>query len=227
MFFIPYAGSLTCPYYKWKNLFDERFEPCFIEFAGRGGRSNIDFYEDIDGAAEDISEIIASKTNSDDYLIFGHSMGAVVAFEVYYKLLEKNLRLPKHMFFSGKDAPQLECNREKIYKYNDDMFLNMVSFYGGLPEYFQDEEIRRIFLPILRADFKMLCDYVYSDKPEKIKCNISVLLGENDFSTKLSEIEQWKVHAGNGFDSYIFEGDHFFINHKYPTIVKLILDSIL
>lgn len=93
-------------------------------------------YKDIDVVAEDISDIIASKINEDGYIIFRHSRGSLLTFEVYYKLL-RNRNAPKTYIFSGKDAPHLKCNHKKIHEYDDDeKFLNMISLYGGMPDEF-------------------------------------------------------------------------------------------
>lgn len=224
VFLIPYAGGSSFAYYKWKDLFSSNFELCFIELAGRGQMSNRNFYKSIDEAAEDITQTIINSIKDEDveYLLFGHSMGALLAYEVYYKLSEKNIRLPKHIFFSGREAPQVENSREKIYEYDDDAFLEKISIYGGLPNEFYDEEIKKFFVPIFKSDFRLLIEYMYSQKSEKIKCNISVLFGEADCTVTMKGIKKWGIHAGEKIDFYKFKGEHFFINDECKEISKII-----
>ncbi len=225
VFFIPYAGATSMIYYNWEKYFPENYEMVFIEPAGRGIRKNEKFYRNVDEAAEDIAQIIQSKIEDSDYYIFGHSMGALLAYEAYYKLLDKGEQLPSHIFFSGRGAAHIKHNRINVDKYDDDLFLKMVSLYGGLPEEYYGEIKRSNFLPVLRADFKMVDDYVYQAKEDKIECNISVLFGEKDFSVKQKDAEQWKLHAGKECNIYSFYGDHFFIKDAYSSVVDIIIKS--
>lgn len=222
VFLIPYAGASSFAYSGWKNSFDtNKFDPYIVELAGRGIRGHVDFYQNFDEAAKDIAKTIAWQLEG-DYIIFGHSMGALLAFEAYYELMNMGISLPKHIFFSGRVAPHLKSNNEKIYLYGDERFLRIVSLYGGLPEKFCQPDIRKVFLPILRSDFQLLCDYVYQDKKEKIESNISILMGNQDFSTQVSEVVQWERYAGKGCHFYQFSGGHFFINEACTEIIRLI-----
>lgn len=223
VFFIPYAGSSAYVYYKWKDLFAPHIEPVFVELAGRGGRSEESFYNTMEEGAEDIASVIGRQLKPDeDYIIYGHSMGSILAFETYYRLNDKKLRLPRHIFFSGKNAPQAHENHEKVHKYEDERFLTIAALYGGLPNEFYNEEVKKMFLPILRADFRLLDNYNYKRKGRKINCDITVLFGEKDFSTQMMNLIKWETHAGKSFHIYKFSGEHFFIHEEYPRIAKLI-----
>jgi surfactin synthase thioesterase subunit len=225
VFFIPYAGASSLAYYGWKKHFSEEYELYFVELAGRGTKGNMDFYRDIDEAASDIAKTIEQQINGENYILFGHSMGALLAYESYYKISELHLPPPKHIFFSGKDAPHLKHSSEKVYLYDDEKFLYIVSLYGGLPVEFFQRNIREIFLPILRSDFKLLCDYDHKSKDEKIMSNVSVLFSDNDFSVKPSQMDQWKHHVGKECKFYQFPGGHFYINNSCQEIAQLIMDT--
>lgn len=226
IFLIPYAGATSFAYFKWKSLLEKNFKPYFVELAGRGTRSDDTFYKDCDEAADDISEFIKSNIEeTDEYCIFGHSMGALLAFETYYKLEEKKIKLPYHMFFSGKESPELNYLNKKIYDLNDEKFLNIISLYGAIPKVLYTEEMKNIFLPIFRNDFKIINNYRFKNKNNKIMCDISIFYGDNDFSVKASDIKLWRNHVGKQYHAFSFSGGHFFINDEYPAIIEIINES--
>ena len=116
LFCIPYSGGSADIYYKWKKELDSSIELCPIEIAGRGRRMNEPFYETVAEAAEDISSRILTQIDDDtQYAIFGHSMGALLAYETYFSLMEKCSKEPEHIFFSGRKAPQDENEKTEYY----------------------------------------------------------------------------------------------------------------
>jgi len=229
IFFIPYAGASSMAYYKFYTLLKKYTDVVLLELAGRGIRTGEPFYHNIDEAAEDLSDIIASEISSNnDYFIYGHSMGALLAFEVYYKLCASGKKQPKHIFFSGRIPPQILFRERDIslHSDDDDELLERVSQFGGITDDFNNEEVRELFLPILRADFKILDDYIYDEKKEKIKCDVSVLYADDDFSTPYLDIEKWGVHTSSSVQFCRFHGGHFFVNTSQNRIFELILDVI-
>ena len=145
VYFIPYAGGSSLSYWKWQGEFNSNIEPCFIELAGRGSMDDKPFYERVDEAAEHIADTINKTCCDSEYMIYGHSMGALLAFEAYYKLIEKNAKLPKHIFFSGREAPETDFCRDKIYEEDDDVFLKKISIFDGLPVNFPNNDFKEYF----------------------------------------------------------------------------------
>ncbi|NLL73989.1 MAG: thioesterase [Clostridiales bacterium] len=227
VFLLPYAGGSSIVYYKLTKLLSDDLEAVSVELAGRGMRINESLYHNIDEAAEDIAEFIGENIEDSQYGIFGHSMGALLAFEVYYKLKERKVPLPGHIFFSGRSAPHIKHRRIYVERYSDHLFLDLVSLYGGLPKEMYDDQIKEKFLPILRADFKMIDEYEYIDKMIKIHCDISVLYGEKDFSVDNKAVEEWDKHTNGKAHIYCFPGNHFYLNDEYDNIAKIIKDTII
>lgn len=226
VFLIPYAGASSYAYYKYKKLFPEELSPVFLELAGRGRRSEESFYTSIYSAGEDIAEIIIDHTKDCDYIIFGHSMGALIAYEAYYKLIDFNWKKPLHMFISGQKPPHLIQPDILIPQYSEETFLGIVEKYGGLPEEFYDEKIKSTFLPVLRADFKILGEYQWMKKSKKVMCDITILYGDEDQNIVENEITCWSEYAGQEMEFYKFEGDHFFIQNHFSKIISIMQDVI-
>lgn len=225
MFPIPYAGASVNVYYRWKRWLPKEYELCLNELAGRGSRYNECFYQSVHQAAVDIAERMIAQLGEDEYILFGHSMGALVAYEVYYELRNQGVKAPKHMFFSGRRAPQILCRKCNIEKMDDKTFLSMVEALGGIQKEFYKEEIVNVFLPIMRADFTMIEGYLYLPQKLKIECNVGVLYGLDDVSLSLEEVSRWKEVCGNNVSFFEFPGGHFFINNSPEKIVSLIVNN--
>lgn len=227
LFCLPYAGGSEVIYYKWKKYLNSSIYLEPIELKGRGKRLNEDFYVNLEDAVKDIFENIKDRILDDEYAIYGHSMGSLLAFELYYKIYKENINMPKHIFFSGYKAPSIPREEKQIHLLADKEFIGEVIQLGGTPQEVADnEEVLQLFTPILRNDFKMLEKYLYKEKEDKIQCDISILNGREDDIT-LEQILAWKNHGDKGFKVYSLEGDHFFINTNVEDITKIINTTLV
>ena len=222
LFCLPYAGGSQAIYYKWRKYLKPSIKLVPIELKGRGKRFGEEFYESLEEAVEDIFDNIKDQILQDEYAIYGHSMGSVLAYELYYKIRDEKLNMPKHMFFSGYQAPSIPRKKRQIYTLPDEEFIKEVINLGGTSkEVSQNEELLQLFTPILRSDFKILENYIYKERRNKIQCDLSILNGKED-DISLEELLAWKKHGDKGFKIYNFEGDHFFINSNVENITKVI-----
>ncbi|WBW96392.1 thioesterase II family protein [Oceanirhabdus sp. W0125-5] len=227
LFCLPYAGGSEAIYYNWKGFLSNSIELHPIELKGRGRRYNQEFYTDIDEAVNDIYNLIKEKIEENEYAIYGHSMGSLLAYELYYKIASMGKRMPKHIFFSGYSAPGSIKEREITYTLPDYEFMNKIIELGGTQkEILENKELLELFIPILRNDIKILEKYKYKDREEKINCDISILNGSKD-SIKINEITEWRNHTSKKCNIYTFTGNHFFINDNAENITNLIKYSLV
>ncbi len=222
LFCLPYAGGSESIYYSWKRYLNSSINLELIELKGRGKRFNESFYENLEEAVEDIFDNMKNKIINDEYAIYGHSMGGILAYELYYKAYNENVTTPKHIFFSGYKPPSIPRDKEYIHLLPDEEFIKEVIELGGTPqEVMENEELLQLCIPILRNDFKIIEKYIYNEKKEKVQCDITILNGKEDTIT-LEEILTWKKHSNKGFKVYNFSGGHFFINDNVENIVNII-----
>lgn len=227
LFCLPYAGGSEAIYYKWRQFLGESIELSPIELKGRGKRYNQDFYIDINEAVNDIYDSIKDEIEENEYAIYGHSMGSLLAFELYYKISSMGKRKPTHIFFSGYSAPGSIKEREITYTLPDYDFMNKIIELGGTPQELMDNrELLDLFIPILKNDIKILENYTYKDREEKISCDISILNGSKD-SIKINEITEWRKHTSVKCNMYTFNGNHFFINDNVENITNVIKHTLL
>lgn len=224
LFCIPYSGGSADGYYQWKKRIDPAIVICPIELAGHGRRIKEPFFNSVDEAAKDLAKQIQAKiVPGEAYALLGHSMGALLAFETYYQL-DPACR-PAHIFFCGRKAPQDMDDPTEYYKLPEPEFLDVVYRYGGTTkEVLKNDALRSIFLPILRADFKLSELYTWKPKHEPIACPFTVVNGRQDYSAMTADMNRWLEH-GQGRVLTV-EGTHFFL-FEQPDALLHILQTIL
>lgn len=223
---IPYAGGSGTIYCKWKNHLYSSIELCPIELKGRGKRFKEKFYGSLKEAVKDIYIQIKDKIY-DDYAIYGHSLGGLLAYELYYKINEIGSKKPKHIFFSGCKAPNVIREKESIYNLSNYYFMNKIIEFGGVPEeLLNNKKLLEVFIPILRNDFKIFETYDYIEKINKIECNISVLNGKQD-SINLEDKLAWNKLCSEKCRIYNLEGNHFFLNNNVENITCIINNTVI
>ncbi|MBN3346609.1 thioesterase [Clostridium botulinum] len=227
LFCLPYAGGSKIIYYKWKDIINNDIQLELIELKGRGSRYGQSFYIDFEDAVNDVYLNINDKIINDEYAIFGHSMGSLLAFELYYKLAENGCKMPRHMFFSGYKAPHCAGKKEMIHNLSDTEFMNEVIKLGGTPvEVVQNDELCKLITPILKNDFRILELYKYRSRSNPIECDITILNGSKDKLT-FEELYGWKIHSKKNTRILTLEGNHFFINNNMNKIINIIETTLL
>ncbi|WP_245700161.1 thioesterase II family protein [Paenibacillus glacialis] len=222
---LPYAGGSAQIYKKWSKGIDPSISLIPVEMAGRGSRMREQLYEDIHEAAKDLLRLVREYT-CDQYAIFGHSMGSMLAYELIHLIHAEGLPLPMVTFMSGRDAPHCADVDRTTYQLPDEAFIDEVQSLGGTPlELFQDKDLRNLFMPILRADFKLVGTYEHIPK-EPLPLKLIILNGIEDTSLR-GDVEEWKSHTTQTCDIIHFEGSHFFIHEQEHEVVSLINDRLL
>lgn len=134
-------------------------------------------------------------------------MGSLLAFELYYKVIENGGKIPKHIFFSGYRAPQCARKKESIHNLLDAKFMNEIIKLGGTPiEVIQNDELCELVIPILKNDFRIIELYKYRQRSNPIECDITILNGSKDTLT-FDELYGWKMHSEKGTKIFTFEGN--------------------
>ena len=184
-------------------------------------------YKSVEEAVDDIFIQIYPKILNDDYSIFGHSMGSLLAYELYYKIRSEGCRMPSHMFFSGLGSPKKIQYAPKYAGFSDREFEHKIMEMGGTPqEVLECEEFMDFFRPILRGDFSMIEKYVFKPQKLGIKCNTAVLVGKEDVKY-CDGIEEWDELIDSNISYYEFEGGHFYFNANKAELGHVLNTEIL
>ncbi|MEW9701472.1 thioesterase II family protein [Paenibacillus sp. SI8] len=208
---LAHAGGSSSTFNSWKAYLDESIECIPIEYPGRGKRFNESPYRDIQEAAEDVVMQIHSTVKCRNYVIFGHSMGGLVTYETIRKITERQFIQPMHVFISGKSAPfHAKPPAQCEHILSDENFLNRIIRLGGTTkEVLADKELLRYFLPMMRADFRIVETYQYRRQSEPLDNKVTVLYGNHDQSL-LGNIRDWNAVFSKEVNYVEFNGGHFF-----------------
>lgn len=227
---IPYAGSSATTYYKFSQLMNYRTKIVPIEIPGRGIKSAEDLEYSISGIVEAIYDDVLEEIENDEaYVIYGHSMGSLIAYELAYKLLadEGIHNKPRKLLVSGGKAPQLRTVNEENHKLPLDEFKEVILSYGLTTslDVINDEKILDFFIPIMRADFQAVEEYEFLNH-DKLNIDLSCFWGINDKSTKYEEAVAWGKLTNGLFSIHSFPGNHFFIFEEREEFINAIMKEV-
>ena len=218
LFCFPYAGGNVDFYKKWKNVSTHGFDIELIEYPGRGRKIREPFAKDFSRMVDILCEEVEEKING-EFSFFGHSLGAIVAYEVAKKLKREKGMVPVCVFLSGCPAPHCITDKYSMNDLSDDEFISKVVSLGGIPKELCDQpDLLKSFLPTLRHDFAILD--TYSPLNEDISSvPIITFAGDCDSKVSASQVKEWKGYTNSLFDCYVLKGNHFFIYDELPTII--------
>lgn len=227
LFCIPYAGGSAQIFKSWNQHLDSNIELVPIELAGRGKRIQENLCDSIEKTVDNIIHVIKDDILKSDYAFFGHSMGALLSYELALKIRQLDMRQPQYLFFSGRGAPNVVDKKDRQYHLlNEEDFRNKVLDLGGTPpEFFEHPALMELFIPVLRNDFKL--SSVSFDQREiwPFDCDISVLLGKEEEVTP-EQASDWKKHTIANCSIHYFNGGHFFFHDHVEGITKIINQAL-
>ncbi|MCL1471393.1 thioesterase II family protein [Argonema antarcticum] len=225
LFCFHYAGGGALSFRSWTDSLPSCIEVCPIELPGRGFRLLETPFTEIEPVIETLTLTILSSLNK-PFAFFGHSMGALVSFELARRLRKEYNQSPVHLFMSGHRAPQIPDRDPPIHALPEPEFLRQLCRYNGTPKaVLENAELMELLLPTLRADFAVVETYVYSQE-SPLDCPIAVFGGLEDWKVGVEELEAWRKQTNAAFSLEMFPGDHFFL-HSAQTLLLQSLSQLL
>jgi medium-chain acyl-[acyl-carrier-protein] hydrolase len=226
LFCFPYAGgdALTI-YRKWPTSLPTAIEMCPVQIPGRGRRVTEAPYDNLTSIVKALGEALLPYFNK-PFAFFGHSMGAMMAFELSRWLRREHGKEPGHLFVSGRTAPQVPDRDQPTYDLPESEFLERIKLINGTPkEVLQHVELMKLMLPVLKADFRLCQTHTYVDAPP-LNCPITVFGGLSDAASR-EDLEAWRKQTVNRFNLHVLPGDHFFIKTEERTLLHIVSNHLL
>lgn len=218
---LPYAGG-SAPYFRPTALaLDPSVDVVAIQYPGRQDRRTERPIADMMELADRLYGIL-SRQPALPLTLFGHSMGAVLGFELARRL-EADGNVPVHLFASGRRAPS--THRDEAIHLRDDAGIldELRQGDGTAAVVLNDEDMMRAALPALRADYR--ATETYRCPPNAtVACPITALTGDNDPKTTVAEAEAWSAHTTGPFALHTYRGGHFFLADNAREVNALLAE---
>lgn len=220
-----HAGGGAHAYRDWDKNLPCSIEVAAVQFPGRGVRLAEQPLTSVDAVLPGLMDALVPAL-SKPFVFFGHSMGALIAFEVARSLRRLRKTLPVHLFVSGRGGPPKRDWHVNFSELSDEDLLVELERYGGAPkEVLEHTELMRLMLPTIRADFKVCETYNYVPE-EPLDCPISAYGGLEDFEVKQERLEAWRDETLPAFNLRMFPGGHFYFQKSEHSILQSILKDL-
>ena len=222
LFCFPYAGGTAHTYRTWPEGLSQDIEVCAVQIPGRGIRIHERPFTDLKLLVRAISGGLHSYLDK-PFAFFGHSMGAVMAFELASVLQREGGIEPLHLFVSGGRAPGSSSRRGPVtFDLPHSEFVEHLRRLNGTPkEVLEHPELMQLMLPLLRADFQMVQTFRYTGAP-LLGCPITAFGGWEDREITVEEIEAWGDHTTSRFSMHMMPGDHFFLQTCQQKLLRVL-----
>jgi surfactin synthase thioesterase subunit len=225
----PHAGGSPRAFLDWQAGLSDDAEVVAICRPGREHRAAEPaptITEFVGGAAAAISA--AAETDHRPFYLFGHSLGALIGFEVCRKLAAAGLAGPHRFVVSGCAAPSLLPSQrvKDIAKLTGREFAEAIGFFGGLSaDVIADQEMRDLLLPGIIADFRMAVGYRYQPGPA-LDLPVTVVVGRDDPHVRPAQVEPWDSEFTGPVDQRWVDGGHFYFETR-PAAITAILAEVV
>lgn len=209
IFCLPYAGGSKTCYSDWIDKYKNIAKIIPMEYSGHGSRFCESLYSDANDIANDIvKQIISMKPRN--YIVYGHSMGSLIALLVVSILEKKYEYIPRAVIFGGTRPPQLKYKDEQLGSLSNDELVKKLFKMGQTEsEIFEEPELLEIICNIFRADIIIDEKYPYEDTPV-ISTPMVVMTGIQDDEAPIEDMKEWSKYATGNFEFKEFNSDHFF-----------------
>ena len=218
LFCIPYAGGGAGAFRWWVKDLPDDIELVAVQLPGRESRLRERPLDSIPDMVAAVQPIITAASDL-PYAIFGHSMGALVAFELTLALEAAGAHVPSRLFVSARRPPDEPDSNPPVHALPQDEFLDELQRrYGGVPEAVRQEvELLALLLPTLRADIRAIELYTPS-RPRKVQCPVHVYGGSEDRYPAPAQLPGWQRVADREVRVRLFAGDHFYLNTQRDAL---------
>ena len=226
LFCLPHTGGGAAVYRDWANRLAPDVEVVALRLPGRESRIQETPIDRIDDLVPALVDAVTPMLD-EPHAWFGHSMGAVVAFEVCRQLRQRALPRPKRLIVSGRRAPHLPAREAPVHAAPVADVVERLEELGGTPpEVLADRPAISSLMPMLRADFAVSETHRYVSAPP-LDIPITILGGTDDPMADMGELAAWRQHSTVASPLRIFDGDHFFVHDAADQVLRAIRADLL
>jgi medium-chain acyl-[acyl-carrier-protein] hydrolase len=222
LFCFPSAGAGALIYRPWLSAFPRYVEVIPVELPGRGARAKETPFVDVRGLANKLIQGLASSFEQ-PYALFGHSVGALLAFEIALQAKTK----PEHLFVSAHRSPECHYMGRVLHTLPDVALCNELSLLGGMSAVLlREPDVMRLLLPVIRADLRMTEAYLPRKTSSALPCPVTAFGAVDDPRVPLSQMKDWRLHTTQSFNLHAMRGGHFYLQRPDCPLVGMIAAAL-
>ncbi|MDF2704664.1 thioesterase II family protein [Nonomuraea muscovyensis] len=216
----PHAGGNAYFYNAWRAELPPDVELYAVQYPGRLDRLGDPFMEDMERMADAVAQAAYLLTGV-PVALFGHSLGAAVAYETARRMR----RPPAHLFVSGQPAPDRHRGGTKHLAGDEVLWQELSRLGGASPEVIGNAELREEFLPVMRSDYRLAETYRARPGPP-LDCPVTAVIGDRDSEVDEDEARSWERYTSASFALRVFPGGHFYLNPPGPRLIDAIVTRL-
>ena len=223
LFCFPHAGAGASAFRGWR--LPAEIAVCPVMLPGRESRIAETPFDSMAPLVEALSQSVGPHLER-PFVFFGHSMGAVIAFELARSLRRTGRPLPLYLLVSGARAPQFRRGHVPPPPPSDTELLDQLRHLDGTPrEVLGNDELMRMMLPAMRADTTLYRNYIYVEEPP-LACPIRAYGGSDDPNISRAQLEAWAAETTADFKLRMFPGGHFYLNSNQAEFLAALAEDL-
>lgn len=219
LFCIPYAGGGREAYNGWQQGIGDAGRIRVADLPGRGARFGDPLVEDMPTLVAELSRQCEDIVDG-PFAVFGYSFGAIVAYALTRHLQERGIT-PRRLFVGAAPAPHRPLSAPLLHRLSDEeLVTELAAFAGTQYQVLSDPELMSIFLPIIRADSRVM--ETYRPPEVRVDCPISAFGGNRDHRVALADLLAWAELGAGGSDVRVYQGGHFVLHSHRARLCRAV-----
>lgn len=221
LFCLPHAGGTFRTFQPWREHLGPDIELVGLDIAGRGARHDEPGPRSFAAAADDLARIVAERAAGEEYALYGHSMGALLAYETACRLPALGARPPRMLFAAACRPPGHRRVGPKLHTFPDEALLGALAAFGGVPtEILGDPELVGFYAALIREDYRLYEEYAPDPEIRMLACPISVIVGDQDPLAPVAAADGWSRVTVRTAQVQVLEGAGHFFDDRIGDVVE-------
>ncbi|MFC7531623.1 thioesterase II family protein [Actinoplanes sp. GCM10030250] len=218
-----HAGGSASFFFPFAEALAPHVEVLGMQYPGRLDRYADPSLDSMLALAEEAGAALAHWSDR-PLALFGHSMGATVGFEVARRMQHRDGAPVVTLFASGRRSPSLP-DRLSGRVLDDRQLLAELELSASAAALLEDEDVRQMMMPAIRADYRAIASYRYDPEP-RLSCPVVSLIGDRDPKVSVAEAGTWDAVTDGPFDLRVFPGGHFYLGDRVEDVAAAVLDAL-
>jgi surfactin synthase thioesterase subunit len=222
---LPHAGGSASFYFPVSQALSPRVEVLAVQYPGRQDRRLEPCVETIPELADRLLPLVLAEADR-PLALFGHSMGASLAFELAGLLESRAGVVPVMLFASGRRAPSRFRVEDDVHRRGDEALLAEIKRLAGTDSrILGDDEVLRMVLPAIRSDYRA-AELYRPARIHRLTCPITALVGDTDPKAPQEDVQAWQNHTTGPFTMRTYPGGHFYLVDQAHQVLRLITETL-